>query len=228
MARRRPWRTHVVSLYRRMRHLLLRFLCLREAAILPFGLRFSGPKILYFGHGFSVCTSATAYSGTLFTSRWSAMEYRRCQPPCARFIASDLSRAMTSTVSVISVWGFCMHARRFMGFLNANFAKISVSKPSALGLRCLKRSHLRFPIAPRRPPRPLLSPRPGVRMLSSRLWRVSRKASPFLSLPLPSMCARIHLLWARGRAFTHHWEARAELARWAPRVSSFETRRAFP
>ncbi len=59
----------------------------------------------------------------------------------------DLSRAMTSTVSVLSVWGFRMHARRFMGFLNANFAKISISKPSALGLRCLKRSHQRFPVA---------------------------------------------------------------------------------
>ncbi len=30
MARRRPWRTHVVSLYRRTRHLLLRFLCRKE------------------------------------------------------------------------------------------------------------------------------------------------------------------------------------------------------
>ncbi len=54
----------------------------------PSVLRFSGPKILYFGHRFSICTSATAYSGTLFPSRWSAMEYRRCQPPCTRFIAS--------------------------------------------------------------------------------------------------------------------------------------------
>ncbi len=47
------------------------------------------PQIIYFGHGFSVCTLATAYSGTLFSSWWSAMEYRRCQLPCARFIASD-------------------------------------------------------------------------------------------------------------------------------------------
>ncbi len=30
MARRRPWRTHFVSLYRRTRHLLLRFLCWKE------------------------------------------------------------------------------------------------------------------------------------------------------------------------------------------------------
>ncbi len=28
-------------------------------------------------------------SGTPFSSQWSAMEYRRCQPPCSRFIASD-------------------------------------------------------------------------------------------------------------------------------------------
>ncbi len=44
-----------------------------------------------------------------------------------------------------------------MGFLNANFAKISVSEPSALGLRCLKRSHPCFPVAPQRPPQPLVS-----------------------------------------------------------------------
>ncbi len=74
---------------------------------------------------------------------------------------------------------------------NVNFVKISVSEPSALGLRCLKRSHPFFPVAPRRPLRPLVSPRPGVQMLSSRRWRVSRQASPFLSLPLPSTCARI-------------------------------------
>ncbi len=32
-----------------------------------------------------------------------------------------LWRAMTSTVSVLSVWGFRMHARQIMGFLNAHF-----------------------------------------------------------------------------------------------------------
>ncbi len=84
-----------------------------------------------------------------------------------------------------------MHARRFMGFQNVHFVKISVSEPSALGLRCSKRSHPFFPVAPRRPLRPLVSPQPGVRMLSSRRWRVSRQASPFLSLSLPSTCARI-------------------------------------
>ncbi len=37
----------------------------------------------------SICTSATASGGTLFSSRWSAMEFRRCQPPCARFITRE-------------------------------------------------------------------------------------------------------------------------------------------
>ncbi len=59
-----------------------------------------------------------------------------------------------------------MQARRFLGFQNVNLVKISVSEPSALGLRCSKRSHPFFPVALRRPPRPLVSPQPGVRMLS--------------------------------------------------------------
>ncbi len=29
------------------------------------------------------------FSGTLFSSQWSAMEFRRCQAPCARFIARE-------------------------------------------------------------------------------------------------------------------------------------------
>ncbi len=29
------------------------------------------------------------FSGTLFSSRWSAMEFRRCMPPCTRFIARE-------------------------------------------------------------------------------------------------------------------------------------------
>ncbi len=43
-----------------------------------------------------------------------------------------------------------MHARRFMGFQIVYFVKIFVSEPSALGLRCSKRSHLFLPVAPRR------------------------------------------------------------------------------
>ncbi len=127
------------------------------------------------------------------------MEYRHCQPPCARFIASD-DQHSKCVKCVLSVWGFRTHAMRFMRFLNANFTRISFSKPSALGLRCLRRSHPRFPVAPQKP-RPLASPQPGVQMLSSRLWRVSRQASPFLSLPCPSTCARIHRLNSRMNIF---------------------------
>ncbi len=66
----------------------------------------------------------------------------------------DLSRAMTRTVSVLNVLGFRIHARRFRGFQNVNFVRISVSEPSAFGLRFSKRSHQFFPVAPRRPTRP--------------------------------------------------------------------------
>ncbi len=44
----------------------------------------------------------------------------------------------------------------------------------------------------------------------------------------PGGAAFSGLLWARGRAFARHWEACAGLARRAPRVSGFETRRAVP
>ncbi len=68
---------------------------------------------------------------------------------------------------------------------------------------CEKEASIFFPVALRRPPRllvnpgPLVNPRPGVRMFSSRRRRVSRQASPFLSLPHQSMCARIHRLNSR-------------------------------
>ncbi len=62
---------------------------------------------------------------------------------------------------------------------------------------CEKESSIFFPVALRRPPRLLVNPRPGVRMFSSRRRRVSRQASPFLSLPHQSMCARIHRLNSR-------------------------------
>ncbi len=70
------------------------------------------------------------------------MEYRRCQPPCARFIASDGPHS-----KYVKFSGFRMHVRRFTGYQNANFVKISVSEPSALGLRFLKMSHAFFPVA---------------------------------------------------------------------------------
>ncbi len=68
---------------------------------------------------------------------------------------------------------------------------------------CEKESSIFFPVALRRPPRLLVNPRPlvnlrpGFWMFSSRRRRVSRQASPFLSLPHQSMCARIHRLNSR-------------------------------
>ncbi len=86
MARRRLWRNHVVSSYWRTRHPLLRFLCLHEAVTLPFVVAIFWPNLssaiihLHFGN---------CLSGTLFSSRWSAMEFRRCQPLCVHFIARE-------------------------------------------------------------------------------------------------------------------------------------------
>ncbi len=67
----------------------------------------------------------------------------------------------------------------------------------------MKRSHpFPLPAALRRPPqlrmnpRPLMIPRPGVRMFSSRRRRVSRQASP-IPPSLTRACARIHRLNSR-------------------------------
>ncbi len=107
MARRRLWRNHVVSLYWRTRHPLLRFLCLHEAVILPFVVAIFWPKPTFCDHlHFGDCLS-----GTLFSSRWSAMEYRRCQTAVPRVS----SLAKTLTVSALSAWVFRMHVTRFTG-----------------------------------------------------------------------------------------------------------------
>ncbi len=68
--------------------LLLRFLCLHEAAILALLLRFFWPDFDRFLRMFLRLHFSDCRSGTLFSLRWSAMEYRRCQPPCSGFIAS--------------------------------------------------------------------------------------------------------------------------------------------
>ncbi len=52
----------------------------------------------------------------------------------------------------------------------------------------------------------------------------SRISGLFLADALPPSGQERGLLWARGLAFTCHWEALSGLARWAPRVSSVETR----
>ncbi len=114
MARMPPSTFSRCILYWRTRHLLLRFLCLHEAAILAllvvilltrFQSIFLGlPLNLHFGD----CSSRT-----LFSSLWSAMEYRRCQPPCTRFIASDDSHSKSV---------------KYMDFSHARDAVYGVSK----------------------------------------------------------------------------------------------------
>ncbi len=100
----------------------------------------------------------------------SAMEYRRCQPPCVRFIARNDPHSKCVKCLGLSKCRFCENLHLI-----------------TLCLRCVRRSHPFFPVVLRRPPRlhvnprSLVIPRPGVRMLSSRRWRVSRQASPFLS-----------------------------------------------
>ncbi len=104
-----------------------------------------------------------------------------------RVLAS--SRATTRTVSVLNVWVFLTRARWFMVYRNANSAKTSISKPSALGLRFLRGSHPFFPIVLWRPLGPSVNSWPGAQTWSSRRWRASRRGSPFLSLFHLNTCA---------------------------------------
>ncbi len=116
------------------------------------------------------------------------MEYRRCQPPCARFIASDDPHSK------------CV---KCLGFSHARESVYGISKCKFcenLRLRTLRSRLEVFEKESSVPPRPIVSPRPGVRMLSSRLWRVSRQASPFLSLPLPSTYT-----WFSPAKFAHEY-----------------------
>ncbi len=53
----------------------------------------------------------------------------------------DLSRAMTRTVSVLNIWDFRMHARRFMGFLNAKFGRLNRLN-SLMNIFILARGHV--------------------------------------------------------------------------------------
>ncbi len=101
MARRHLWRNDVVRSYWRTRHPLLRFLCLHEAVTLPFVVAISDPTYLFaiIHLHFGDCLS-----GTSFSSRWSAMEYRRCQPPCARFHRS----LWPAQISKIICFGFTL------------------------------------------------------------------------------------------------------------------------
>ncbi len=92
-----------------------------------------------------------------------------------------------------------------LGFSHARDAVYGVSKCELCeNLRLITlRSRLEVcekesSIFPHRAPEALVSSRPGVRMLSTRRWRVSRQASPFLSLPHRMNSRRIIFFLARG------------------------------
>ncbi len=138
----------------------------------------------------SVCTSATA-SVELCSPRgevpWSFVAVNRR--------ARDSSLAMTRTDKYNYM--FRVHACGLwdLNVICENLRLITLRSQLEV---CEKESSIFFPVALRRPPRllanprPLVNPRPRVRMFSSRRRRVSRQASPSLSLPpsLTRACAR--------------------------------------
>ncbi len=184
MARRRLWRNDVVRSYWRTRHPLLRFLCLHEAATSPFVVAISYPSnnfaIIHLHFGDCLC-------GTLFSSRWSAMEFRRCIPPCTRFIAREDPHS-----KCILCLGFS-HAREAVyGTSNCEICDDFRLITLRSRLEDYERESSKFSRrASSTNAPPLVEPRAGVQMSSSRRWRVSRQASPFLSLPLPGAHVRI-------------------------------------
>ncbi len=124
------------------------------------------------------------------------MEYRRCQPPCARFIASDDPHSRC-----VKCLGFSHACEAVYGISKCKFCENLHLRAHRSRLEVFEKESSVFPRRARRPPcpPPPASPRPGVRMSSSRRWRVS---TSFLSLSLLSTCVRILQLNSR---FTHDY-----------------------
>ncbi len=177
MARKPPSTFSCRILYWRTCHLLLRFLCLHEAAILAllvailltwFRSNFLGlPLHLHFGD----CSS-----GTLFSSRWSAMDYCRCQPPCARFIDDLHSKC-------VKCRGLSHALEVVYGVSKCNFCENIRLKTLCSRLEVFERESS---VLPRRAPE---------------AWRASRRASSFLSLAHLSMCRWVRRLLCYIRKF---------------------------
>ncbi len=193
MARRRLWRNDVVRSYWRTRHPLLRFLCLHEAVILPFVVAISDPTYLL-----------RSPSALRRLPQWNfvllAVKCHGISPlsTAVHAIHHSLWPAQISKTNYM----FRVHACGLwdLNVICENLRLITLRSQLEV---CEKESCFFFPVALRRPPRllanprPLVNPQPGVRMFSSRRRRVSRQASPFLSLPHQSMWARIHRLNSR-------------------------------
>ncbi len=112
------------------------------------------------------------------------MEFRRCQPPCAHFIAREDPHS-----KCIKCLGFSHSREAVYGTSKCKICDDFRLITLRSRLEDYERESSIFPWRPHRAP--LVEPRAGVRMSSSRRWRVSRQASPFLSLPLPSAHVRI-------------------------------------
>ncbi len=114
------------------------------------------------------------------------MEFRRCIPLCARFIAREDPHS-----KCILCLGFS-HAREAVyGTSNCKICDDYRLITLRSRLEDYERESSKFSRRASSTSAPLVEPRAGVRMSSSRRWRVSRQASPFLSLPLPSVHVRI-------------------------------------
>ncbi len=129
------WRPYIASLYWRTPHLLLRFICLHEGAILPLLLRFFWPDFVRFLLGFLRLHFCDCSSGTLFSSWWSAMEYRRCQLPCPLYITSDGPHS-----NCVKCMGFSHTPEVVYGISKCKLFENFISKPSALGWQFLRGS----------------------------------------------------------------------------------------
>ncbi len=121
MARRRPWRTHVSHIGERAIY-SSDFSAFTKRSYCPSVLRFFWPKyhISNMNYPFALRRLPTVeLCSPCGEVPWSiaAINHR----------AHDSSLAMTHTVSVLCVWGFHMHAKRFMESQNVHFVRISVS-----------------------------------------------------------------------------------------------------
>ncbi len=113
--------------------------------------------------------------------------YWRTRHPLLRFLCLHEAVTLPFVVAISDPTTFCDYPFALRRLPQWNFVLLAVK---CHGVSPLSTAPF-FPGAHRAPPRLLMEPWAGVRMSSSRRWRVSRQASPFLSLPLPSAHVRI-------------------------------------
>ncbi len=133
--------------------------------------------LLFFLSNSCITTIISEYEEYVFVTEASAVQQNYSDGTKTQII-NIINRKTHS--KCIKCFGFS-HARDAVyGISKCKFCENFRLITLRSSLRLVRRNHPSFPVAPQRPPRPLVRPRPGVRMLSSRRWRVSRQASPFL------------------------------------------------